>query len=46
MNKGITLITLIITCIVIMILVGATTIVGFDIVEKQNNKKQINNLQQ
>ena len=44
MNKGITLITLIITCIVIMILVGATTIVGFDIVEKaeqQETNKQL-----
>ena len=44
MNKGITLITLIITCIVIMILVGATTMIGFDIVEKaeqQETNKQL-----
>ena len=44
MNKGITLITLIITCIVIMILIGATTMVGFDIVEKaeqQETNKQL-----
>lgn len=41
MNKGITLIILVITIIVLMILAGTTVIIGFNIIE-QTNKEDLN----